>query len=70
MIKKVKNMTIDVSGISSIAFQGVGMGILAGTAIRTMDIVERGVKGSCRTRIRTQRPIKLNIPKGKYTWKY
>ena len=38
-------MTTDVGDISSIAFRGVGLGIIAGTAMGTMRMMERGLYG-------------------------
>ena len=49
------------------------MGILAGTAMRTMDIVDRSVTGRPsrrRPRYKSRRPTKLRIPKSRYNWHY
>ena len=67
--------TFDISQVSTPVFQGVGMAIIAGTAMRTIDIVERGAgkrqpRRRARAKPRTIKQYKLNLPKTKYRYRY
>lgn len=49
---------VDINSISSTVYRGVGMSILAGTAMRTLDIVEGKTQRRKKTKYRA-RKIKL-----------
>jgi len=66
--------TFDISDISGVVYQGVGLGILAGVTMRTMDIVQQGfgqqpTKKGKKTKQKEWRPpmvfepLKLKTPK-------
>jgi len=68
-------MTTNVDSITSIAFQGVGMSIIAGTAMHTMDMMDRSVNKKHKqskplTKPKTIKQYKLNLPKSKYRYRY
>jgi len=65
--------TFDISDVSGVVYQGVGLGILAGVSMRTMDIVQQGFKQPKQTKRKKQKewrppkmvfePLKLKTPK-------
>jgi len=58
--------TFDISDISGVVYQGVGLGILAGVSMRTMDIVQQGFqqpkRKSTRKKQKEWRPPKMVFP--------
>lgn len=55
---KMATPDVDITSISNIVYRGVGMGIIAGTAMRTLDIVE----GKTRKR-KKYKPQKIKLIK-------
>jgi len=65
--------TFDISDVSGVVYQGVGLGILAGVSMRTMDIVQQGFKQPKTSSRKKQKewrppkmvfePLKLKTPK-------
>ena len=68
-------MAFDINDVSGVVYQGVGLGILAGVTMRTMDIVQEGLGQKPRRKSTKKKakqwqppkmvfePLKLKTPK-------